>query len=353
MAREFHENRRRVIRAQSVAYDQISETINSAREKLESEVRGHLRRGRHARIDRESILAGIVVACEKAAAEVASLKAGHPNLLEQDPVLEVVTSLFDGRVGEGYTLEEMERVYADGERRYRHKVGPGFADRTKEPGERYGDLVLWYQVIDEATERRGGVILVTGDVKEDWYWREDGKTLGPRPELVQEMWDKTGTVFYLYPPDPFMEWAGRELGAKVEEDAVEEVREVREVRERNVVELKVLAKKVSAWSNAMREGAVVSGVQQLADRAAVIPGTPNSALWLEDVVGVTHPSVLDAMEFREAVGVKELADYQLWLAHQVDSGGSVDAGSSEGVDGSMAGEDGKKEGDGEDCQEEE
>lgn len=80
------------------------------------------------------------------------------------------------------------------------------------------------------------MILVTDDRKDDWWLKIDGKTIGPRPELLQEIYMRAGVTFYMYSADPFMKYAGKYLRHKVEKKAIDEVREVRkedEIRRHN------------------------------------------------------------------------------------------------------------------------
>ncbi|MGI9004103.1 MAG: PIN-like domain-containing protein [Pseudonocardia sp.] len=40
--------------------------------------------------------------------------------------------------------------------------------------------------MDEAGRRGGDLLIVTGDEKEDWWWRYRSEFIGPRQELVAE-----------------------------------------------------------------------------------------------------------------------------------------------------------------------
>ena len=42
---------------------------------------------------------------------------------------------------------------------------------------KYGDLILWYQIIDKAKESKKPIILISGDVKEDWWLEKNGKRI--------------------------------------------------------------------------------------------------------------------------------------------------------------------------------
>jgi hypothetical protein len=88
-------------------------------------------------------------------------------------------------------------------------------------------LVLWYQVLDKAASEKVPVIIVTDDVKEDWWWRHEGKIIGPNPDLVEEIRGKADVGFYMYVSDQFMEYARQYLKQTVDQHAIDEIREVR------------------------------------------------------------------------------------------------------------------------------
>jgi hypothetical protein len=67
-------------------------------------------------------------------------------------------------------------------------------------------------------------ILVTDDTKDDWWLEKHGKTIGPRPELVEEILSKGATSFYMYRSHRFLTEAGKFFKFQVNEDAVQEIR---------------------------------------------------------------------------------------------------------------------------------
>jgi len=60
------------------------------------------------------------------------------------------------------------------------------------------------------------MVFVTGDVKEDWWQQHASETLGPRPELRQEMMAVAGVEFYMYTVPRFLEFAKQFLDLKVD-----------------------------------------------------------------------------------------------------------------------------------------
>jgi hypothetical protein len=153
-------------------------------------------------------------------------KKNHPELTKDDRVRDEITKMFEGRVGPAYSDEQLRKIYAEGKVRYKN-IPPGFKDDHKDDELKYGDLVVWKQLIDKAKESNKPLIFVTDDRKDDWWERIKGKVIRPRPELIQEMWSVAGAKFYMYQTDPFMEQAAKRLKRKVKQNAIDEIKEIR------------------------------------------------------------------------------------------------------------------------------
>lgn len=224
-AKEFHANRLQVIAEQVDAYKKIPLVLDQHKKQIESELAAYKR---HPLIDIKEHVKALETAFENAKAALASQQERHPNLLEDDPVLEAITKLFEGQVGIPFDEPTLKGLYKCGEQRYACQIPPGFADAKEKRGdEKYGDLVMWQQILESAKATGKPMILVTDDTKEDWWWRFQGKTFGPRPELVEEMRSVAGVGFYMYRTDQFMEYARSNLREQISEEAINEVRSVR------------------------------------------------------------------------------------------------------------------------------
>ncbi|WP_437895166.1 PIN domain-containing protein [Sorangium sp. So ce124] len=152
----------------------------------------------------------------------------HP---DRQALIERIAELFDGKVGLAWDEKRLTETVKDGEQRYKNKIPPGFEDRK--PGdEKYGDLVIWFQIVDEARKRQKPVIFVTDEVKEDWWLRIGGRTVGPLPALRNEMFEKANVMFYMYSGDRFLEQARTSLKRPVADATVAEVKHVREEQNR-------------------------------------------------------------------------------------------------------------------------
>jgi hypothetical protein len=62
--------------------------------------------------------------------------------------------------------------------------------------------------------------------KEDWWWKSQGKVIGPRGELVEEMRQRAGVPFYVYQADRFLEQAGTFLNQEVSKEAIDEAHDL-------------------------------------------------------------------------------------------------------------------------------
>ena len=216
---EYHENREGVIAKQYAIGSEIEEVLQRAL----SIINEYKKRG-HPFVDTKSIEEIIADAIKKIHTAVNEAQAQQPNLLEQDALLEQMTKLFDGRVGEKYPPKRLDEVYNELALRYKLHIPPGYKD-TKKDGlyDKYGDGLVWYQILDYAQSHKKPIILTIDDVKEDWWKKANGKTDGPRPELVEEMLSKAGVQFYMYNTSQFMKYAKEFLSVRVKQQTIDEV----------------------------------------------------------------------------------------------------------------------------------
>ncbi len=145
-----------------------------------------------------------------------------------DPILEKILQLFDGKTGVSYTVDELEKIKKEGIDRYKKKIPPGFKDANKENSDNdnntYGDLIIWKQIMDYAKSNNKNVIFVTHDQKEDWWNILHGKTLGPREELKKEFSLNTNMQFNMYTMDSFVSRYQTVTDSKVDTSIINEVK---------------------------------------------------------------------------------------------------------------------------------
>lgn len=232
-AKEFFKNRKVVITGSDKDFREGKNSLDEIRKSTASNcsnIRSNRLIDRAIVSDLESEISAAIL---KASDRMSKLHEGHPDFLKSDPVLENITSIFDGRVGSEPSLEELEGLFKEGERRVREKIPPGFLDQAKDGVRPYGDFILWRQTLDQSKMSNKPMILVTSERKEDWWERHSGRTVGPRMELLREAYEYSGNRILLYHTEAFVEEFGRRFGARVDPEAVAEIREANDSRRLN------------------------------------------------------------------------------------------------------------------------
>ncbi len=240
VAAEFHKNRRGCIYGQEKAYDGIVETLKGSVATLEEKIK---KIGNHKLLNTADIKDQFQKVIDEISHKVLETKQDHPNYKENDSVLDRITKIFDNRVGSPMEMKTLEVIYKEGEGRYERKVPPGYGDKKKNLN-KYGDLVIWKALMGKAEKEKRPIVFITSDDKEDWWQIEQGKRIGPRPELIQEFYRQTKQLYYQYNPAPFIDYAAKHFEQDVADEAVlTEIRAVRDEQSKKGVKLVKLAKR--------------------------------------------------------------------------------------------------------------
>jgi hypothetical protein len=152
--------------------------------------------------------------------------------MTKDEVLEFIQSISDQRTGPPFSEETLTELAAEGEKRYAAEIPPGYKDGKKDasgdPYRRFGDLIVWRQLIAKAKSESKSLIFVTDDKKEDWWIEQSGRTIGPRTELREEFLAAVSKDFWMYTVDLFIEESAKLSRKPVSAKVLEEIRTVRE-----------------------------------------------------------------------------------------------------------------------------
>jgi hypothetical protein len=148
-----------------------------------------------------------------------------------DPILDLLTKLYEGKVGSEPDSATRDGWLAEGEDRFRRGTPPGFEDRRKTDERKFGDLILWKETLVYAGEKKTPVMFVTDDSKKDWWREQSGETVGPHPSLVAEMVAASGQPFHMYRPERFVEFGGKHVAKPVPSTVLEEVKKARQADE--------------------------------------------------------------------------------------------------------------------------
>lgn len=243
VALEYQRNRLAVIAAERKVTESALETVRSATAELRVKVEKLQIDKRGLSIDSKLLLESVDQAHSKLAAALQTVHDAQLDISISDPIRDSLDSILEGRVGDAPTSQnELDALIADGEQRFNSAIPPGFADVAKEKNpshagfvhqhlvyqRKFGDLILWRQLLGHAKSKKlSAVLLITADKKDDWWWQEQGKTLGPHPELVQEIRRVSGVSnFWMYSAAQFMQLAPNYTTAKVSTESVAELKQV-------------------------------------------------------------------------------------------------------------------------------
>ena len=146
------------------------------------------------------------------------------NIIFEKSVKDDICDFFEGKVGEGFSDEQLKSYYKEAEDRYKSNIPPGFKDSEKNGDNKFGDYIIWREIISKASNDNKDILFITDDVKCDWYFEINGKRIGPHPSLLNEFKHETNHDIYMYSLDNFLNYA-KERKIKVKGKTIEEVKE--------------------------------------------------------------------------------------------------------------------------------
>ncbi|MFJ8857046.1 PIN-like domain-containing protein [Streptomyces sp. NPDC102451] len=219
---EFFKNRPAVMAGEDKVYQSLESPLVAARRKIEDHLKSITGHPVVTAPDAASILNGI----DQVISTIHTLQKGRDSKLEDslrnDKILSKWEVLLESRIGTCPSPEIHRETSEAVKLRYAEGVPPGLQDEDK-PDNAYGDGILWLQLIDQAKLTKSPTLLITDDVKDDWYRRHGGKTIGPRIELIREMRDSAGVPYYQQPLSFFVQRAGKVLHKPVSDKTVRQV----------------------------------------------------------------------------------------------------------------------------------
>ncbi|MEJ7736364.1 MAG: PIN-like domain-containing protein [Chitinophagaceae bacterium] len=238
-ALEYNRNRFEVIAEQEKAHNEFIEKIKKIKDDVHS--------NNALPFLTNPLESELISVLDKVQSEVNSSKERYSFYLKEDPVYNTLSEIFKDKISESYTVDREKEICKEGEERYKLEIPPGYKDAKTKSGDRmYGDLILWKQVIDKAKQEKKPILLITNDDKADWWWKlKDGKTIGPRYELVKEIRNEAGVEFHMYSSENFLSHGQEFWNEPVDQIAVGEIQamkmtQLEEGKEKTLAELRAL-----------------------------------------------------------------------------------------------------------------
>ncbi|WP_126147441.1 PIN-like domain-containing protein [Synechococcus elongatus] len=244
-ALEFQINRVSVIVEQNKRFSKVQDLLNGNKQKILSGLEELQLTKKHFSSQVNNFVDTIKKEIEAFLSNLKKLDENQLSLSDHDYIREELDQLLQGKVGDPFSQEEIDKIYKEGEARFKNKIPPGYKDSSKETENRsdifsyggityhrkYGDLVIWKQIIKKAQKDSiKSVIFLTDDQKEDWWWINSShgtQRIGPRPELIGEIHAEAETkFFYIYSTEQFLKFSKDYLDTDVAEESISQIHEV-------------------------------------------------------------------------------------------------------------------------------
>ncbi|MFE9555428.1 PIN-like domain-containing protein [Streptomyces sp. NPDC006703] len=254
---------------------------------------------------------------------------GRARDTNEDPVLTSLVPLLDGQVGPPLPPEDLANALQEADRRAAAEEPPGYKDRDKPDHRGAGDYLVWEQTLREAERRQADVLIVTSDVKEDWWRKVRGTARGPRLELVAELRSRAGSRLFMLQPQDLLRIAGRLLEVDVQPESEAEIARSAQVAlgEGDSTRERIRLYLVTALTQALPDGATVhtggSPTGTGWDVTVEERGVTVAAVWIYDPIKPFNDMATDSVQStgrqmtRDLVGDHHRSQSP-WLACIVD-----------------------------------
>ena len=119
------------------------------------------------------------------------------SISSHDFIRDAIDNIIGDKVGSISTQNAIDIIDKEGEQRYAKKIPPGFKDAAKKEitchagitfQDKFGDLYLWKELINKASEENiKNIVLISDDTKDDWLFVFKNTTHGPLESLKTEI----------------------------------------------------------------------------------------------------------------------------------------------------------------------
>ena len=227
--REFYENRENVIEGQSNELAGIVSRLRKSGTELQAAVNWWASRAGLPQEQLAELTQMSNDSVERIIAKLSELGADETfkdaEDTTTDPLVAELSSILDASVGPPLPENEFLAAREVARKRTASKIPPGWKDAGKSNNQE-GDYLIWYETLKEAKRRGLDVLFVTGDVKEDWWYRSKGEAKGPLPELVAEMRAEADVQLYMLRPASLLIHARNILDLSVSNESVQDAERV-------------------------------------------------------------------------------------------------------------------------------
>jgi predicted nucleic acid-binding protein len=241
---EYQKRRLTVVRNEKAVFSKIEQSLEKIEKVFKSELKQLNLEQRFPKlnVNTEKLEKDIIKSISKYKQSLHHWDKKQPCVRSHDSIREKLNELFESKVGlKPKDQDEINLIQEEGEKRYENQIPPGFKDSVKDKDEKpyfsydnikyerkFGDLILWNQVINKAKDENiKNVIFITDDAKEDWWYIIDSrgkKRIGPHADLQSEIYNKSDiNLFHMYNTSTFLEEGKEVLELGISDDSITEI----------------------------------------------------------------------------------------------------------------------------------
>lgn len=240
VALEYQRNRLNTISTLNKSIDEFDKLIKNIPNNLKSDID----KIRHPEINAETAMTKLNFDLGEIQKYINKIRQTQINVTDIDKIRSNFDSIIQDNIGSSPNQEWLNNIFEEGKERYKHSVPPGYKDQNKNKkgnedtffygGNKYiskfGDLIIWKQIIDFAKENNlEHIILLTNDSKSDWWNKVDSdkpKTIGPAPNLLKEIKDEAGVnCFWIYKTSGLLKYSQKYFQFSLSPDLVSKTEE--------------------------------------------------------------------------------------------------------------------------------
>ena len=170
VALEFLRNREKVRREQKLLYDKVCGAATKVIDDFVAEANRYNISDRHSFIDTSTFEEKLGKLRDDFEKQVRSWESSDKNASSVDPIYEKVSKLLKAKIFRGFDYSEMDDFSKEADKRFEAKIPPGYEDAAKEESfiyngveipRRFGDLIVWKEILEFAKAHDRDVIFVT------------------------------------------------------------------------------------------------------------------------------------------------------------------------------------------------
>lgn len=240
---EFHNQRLNVISREKKIFQDLNDITERLLTKLRTDLAEHKLQTKFPKIQElsEQLISSVEHAVSDFKTNIEPWDKKQPGIRSSDEVLAKIYQITQDRTGNPPEDQKwLDDIYNEGQTRYERRIPPGFKDAGKDHINntapeffhnnlrylrKFGDLIIWKQIIDHAsTTPIKNVFFITDDTKEDWWaiMKSSGsKVIGPLEALRTEIYSGSKVeLFHMYSTSDFLSNAQKLLHIKVRESSI-------------------------------------------------------------------------------------------------------------------------------------